>query len=592
MKILVRLAGYAWHHKTRLLVAYVAMAGATFAAMAVPKLLGSAIDEALETGLQRELLVLGLAIVLISVLRGIFSYLQNYMAESLSQLAAFDLRNDFFRKLQSLSFGYHDQQQTGNLMSKATADVEAVRRFTSMGMVRGLSIVMMVGAVAVLMMTTNWRLGLTSMAFVPFVVWRGVLMSRKLRGTWMMVQAETGHMTTVLQENLSGMRVVKAFGAHEFEEAKFEEKASSIADHTYAATRLFASQGSLMTFMFTTATGVILLVGGNEVVNERLTAGDLAVFILLMGLLAMPVRMTGFMVSNFSRAASAGQRIFDVLDAKSPVEEAPDAIELSDVKGNVKFADVTLSYDSAGQAVSNVDFEARPGELVAILGAPGSGKSTIVQLIPRFYDVSDGAITIDGRDVRDLTLASLRRNVGIVLQDIFVFAASLRENIAYGAEDASMDEIVRAAQVAQLHGFIQGLPAGYESLVGERGVRLSGGQRQRLAIARTILLDPPILILDDSTSSVDMATEYQIQQAMSEVVKGRTTFVIAHRLSTVRDADTILVLDEGEIVERGSHEELLGQDGFYRRIYDVQLRPQEEDPVLEQATSRIGGDAS
>ena len=591
MKVLVRLAGYAWRHKTRLLVAYVAMAGATLAAMAVPKLLGSAIDEALESGVRRELLTLGIAIVLISVLRGIFSYLQNYMAESLSQMAAFDLRNDFFRKLQSLSFGYHDQQQTGNLMSKATADVEAVRRFTSMGLIRGLSVVMMVVAVAVLMLTTNWRLGLTSMAFVPFVVWRGVLMSRKLRPTWMMVQAETGNMTTVLQENLSGMRVVKAFGAHEFEEAKFEEKASAVADHTYAATRLFASQGSLMTFIFTAATGIILLVGGNEVVSGRLSAGDLAVFILLMGLLAMPVRMTGWMVSTFARAASAGQRIFEVLDARSPVEERPNAIELSDVRGNVRFAGVSLSYDSKGQAVSNIDFETRPGELVAILGAPGSGKSTIVQLIPRFYDVSDGSITIDGRDVRDVTLASLRRNVGIVLQDIFVFAASLRENIAYGAEDASMDDVVRAARVAQLHDFIQGLPRGYESMVGERGVRLSGGQRQRLAIARTILLDPPILILDDSTSSVDMATEYQIQQAMSEVVKGRTTFVIAHRLSTVRDADTILVLDEGKIVERGSHEELLAHDGFYRRIYDVQLRPQEEDSAVGRATSPIGGDA-
>ena len=591
MKVLVRLAGYAWRHKTRLLVAYVAMAGATLAAMAVPKLLGSAIDEALESGVRRELLTLGIAIVLISVLRGIFSYLQNYMAESLSQMAAFDLRNDFFRKLQSLSFGYHDQQQTGNLMSKATADVEAVRRFTSMGLIRGLSVVMMVVAVAVLMLTTNWRLGLTSMAFVPFVVWRGVLMSRKLRPTWMMVQAETGNMTTVLQENLSGMRVVKAFGAHEFEEAKFEEKASAVADHTYAATRLFASQGSLMTFIFTAATGIILLVGGNEVVSGRLSAGDLAVFILLMGLLAMPVRMTGWMVSTFARAASAGQRIFEVLDARSPVEERPNAIELSDVRGNVRFAGVSLSYDSKGQAVSNIDFETRPGELVAILGAPGSGKSTIVQLIPRFYDVSDGSITIDGRDVRDVTLASLRRNVGIVLQDIFVFAASLRENIAYGAEDASMDDVIRAARVAQLHDFIQGLPRGYESMVGERGVRLSGGQRQRLAIARTILLDPPILILDDSTSSVDMATEYQIQQAMSEVVKGRTTFVIAHRLSTVRDADTILVLDEGKIVERGSHEELLAHDGFYRRIYDVQLRPQEEDSAVGRATSPIGGDA-
>ena len=252
---------------------------------------------------------------------------------------------------------------------------------------------------------------------------------------------------------------------------------------------------------------------------------------------------------------------------------------MSNVLGAVRFQGVSLSYDSSTPAVHGIDLEARPGELVAILGAPGSGKSTIVQLIPRFYDASEGSITIDGQDVRDITLASLRRNVGIVLQDVFVFSASLRDNIAYGASDASMDDVVRAARVAQLDDFIQALPRGYDSMVGERGVRLSGGQRQRLAIARTLLLDPPILILDDSTSSVDMATEYGIQQAMAEVVKGRTTFVIAHRLSTVRKADKILVLDDGEIAERGSHEELMERGGLYRRIYDLQLRPQEEVPA-------------
>ena len=321
MRVLVRLAGYAWRHKPRLLLAYLSMAGATVAAIAIPKMLGSAIDEAISSGIRQELLILGLAIVATSVLRGIFSYMQNYMSESLSQMAAFDLRNDFFRKLQSLSFGYHDQQQTGNLMSKATADVEAVRRFTSMGMIRLLSSVMMVSGVAALMLTTNWRLGLIIMVFVPPIIWRAMSMGRRLRGIWMTVQAETGHMTTVLQENLSGMRVVKAFGAREFEEAKFEDRASQVAEHTYSAARLFASQGSLMTLIFTAATGVILLVGGSEVASGRLSAGDLATFILLMGLLAMPIRMGGWMVSTFSRAASAGQRIFDVLDAESPVQE-------------------------------------------------------------------------------------------------------------------------------------------------------------------------------------------------------------------------------------------------------------------------------
>ena len=535
------------------------------------------------------MLLLAGAILLVSLVRGIFSYGQSYLADSLSQRAAYDLRNDFFRKLQSLSFGFHDRQQTGNLMSRATADVEAVRWFMSMGLIRGLSLVVMLGAVSALLLTTNWRLGLVSLAFVPPVIWRAVVMARSLRRIWTKVQAETGHMTTVLQENLAGIRVVKAFGAAEHEEAKFQQRASAVADHTYSATRLFASQGSLMTFIFTLATGAILWFGGREIVAGRLTHGELAAFILYMGVLAMPVRMIGWLVNTFSRAASAGQRIFEVLDAESPVKERPGAKGMGRARGHVRFDEVSQSYDSGAPTIRGIDFEARPGQMVAILGAPGSGKSTLVHLVPRFYDVSGGRITIDGIDIRDVTLASLRRNVGIVLQDVFVFAASLRDNIAYGVDNAPLDTVVRAAKVAQLHDFAESHPDAYDTWVGERGITLSGGQRQRLAIARTILLDPPILILDDSTSSVDMGTERLIQQALAEVVKGRTTFVIAHRLSTIRKADLILVMDQSEIVERGTHQELLARDGYYRRIHDLQLSPNQPDRAMDVSTTP-GGD--
>ena len=591
MKVLFRLSKYAWRHPRHLAGAYVTMTGATLAAVVVPRLLGTAIDQALESGLRSQLLLLALGVTAVSVLRGLFSYGQNYLAEALSHTVANELRNDFFEKLQSLSFGFHDKQQTGDLMSKATSDVDAVRWYVSLGMLRGPTVIVMVVAVAALMFTTNWRLGLISMAFVPVIMWRAVIMARKLVITWMNVQAEMGRMTAVLQENLAGMRVVKAFGAREYEEARFEEKASSIARHRYNATRLFASQGSLMTFIISAATAGILFVGMREIDAGRLTHGEMAAFILYMGLLAMPVRMTGWIVNTFSWAASAGQRLYEVLDAESTVMEKPGALELPRVRGHVRFSNVSMAYDSGAPTIRDVSFEAEPGQMLAIMGASGSGKSTIVHLVPRFYDVTAGSVTIDGQDLRDVTLSSLRRNVGIVLQDVFVFGASIRENITYGAESAAYEDIVRAAKVAQLHDFIEGLPEGYDTLVGERGVTLSGGQRQRLAIARTLLVDPPVLILDDSTSSVDVGTEYQIQRALEEVVKDRTTFVIAHRLSTVRRAQLILVMEHGEIVERGTHEELLGRDGFYRRIYELQLRPQDVDAVLRDMAPAPGGDS-
>ena len=588
MRVVFRLTKYAFRHKWYLVGAYAAMLVSTLSALVIPRLLGDAIDEAVATGLQNHLLLLASVIVLFSLLRGVFSYAQRYLSESLSQRSAFDLRDDFFKKLQSMSFGFFDREQTGNLMSKATQDVEAVRMFISFGMVRGISLFVMLGAVAAIMAATNWRLAIVSMAFIPLILWRALAMANVLRPTWMKIQEEIGAMTTVLQENLAGMKVVKAFGAREFEESKFNAKASSVAKLTYSAARLFASQGSLMTFIFTAATGAILWFGGREVAADRLTAGGLASFIFFMGLLGFPIRMSGWMVNTVSRASSAGQRIYDVLDAESPVTQKADAVSLPSVAGHVTFENVAVSYDEGASAIRDIDFEVQPGQVVALLGAPGSGKSTIAHVIPRFYDVSEGRVTIDGYDVRDVTLSSLRQNVGIAMQDVFVFAASIKDNIAYGMDDVEMEEVVTAAKVAQLHDFIQGLPDGYDSWVGERGITLSGGQRQRLAIARTILLDPPVLILDDSTSSVDMATEFRLQQALEEAMRGRTTFVIAHRLSTVRSADLILALKDGEIVERGTHDELLALDGLYRSIYDLQLRPQEDDVAAVPAI--MGGD--
>ncbi|MCE2463504.1 MAG: ABC transporter ATP-binding protein, partial [Dehalococcoidia bacterium] len=336
--------------------------------------------------------------------------------------------------------------------------------------------------------------------------------------------------------------------------------------------------------------GLVLWYGGWEVISGDLSAGGFTMFILLLNQLTFPIRMMPFIINSFSRAVSSGQRLFEVLDARSPVEESPVAKDMGRAKGHVRFNEVSFSYDQQASALVHINLSISPGSVVALLGAPGSGKSTIVNLLPRFYDATQGQITIDEKDIRDFTLASLRRNVGIVQQDVFLFTASIKDNIAYGVADASLEDVIQAAKVAQLHDHIASLPDGYDTWVGERGVTLSGGQRQRLSMARTILIDPPVLILDDSTSSVDVETERLIHRAMTQVMKGRTTFVIAHRLSSVREADLILVMKDGKIVEQGTHQELITTGGIYQDIYELQLRPQEEvllDAALPAETHSI-----
>ena len=520
-----------------------------------------------------------------SLLRSALGYGSFYLVEAASQRIAYELRKDFFHKLQGLSLGFYDRQQTGNLMSMATVDVDAMRNYIGFGFIHGLAGITTFGTATAIMLLIDWRLGLISLAFVPILIWLSVAMSLRMSPLFSRAHEETGNMNAVVQENLAGMRVVKAFGAREYEKAKFHDRALTVATHFYAAAKVFVSGQAIINLLFATATGAILMFGGREVFEERLTPGELASFILYMGLLAFPVQLMGWRVQVFSRAAAAGRRFFKVLDAESPVKETPTARPMHRVQGHVRLEHVSLSYDTSAEALHDVDFEVLPGQTVAILGGPGSGKSTVVHLLPRFYEASSGRILIDGIDVRDVTLASLRQNVGIALQDVFAFSATIRDNIAYGVDNAPLEDVVRAARVAQLHDFVEGLPDGYDTWVGERGITLSGGQRQRLALARTILLDPPILILDDSTSSVDVGTESLIQRALADVVKGRTTFVIAHRLSTVRNADLLVVLDRGKIVELGSHEELLAGEGFYRRIYDLQLRPQEDLRLLRPMPS-------
>jgi ATP-binding cassette subfamily B protein len=376
--------------------------------------------------------------------------------------------------------------------------------------------------------------------------------------------------------------VVKAFSRQRYETAKFEREALKIYDDTLHQAKVQAFSGPLMTLCFSLSTTAIIWFGGAQIVHGQLTVGGLTQFYLYIAMLVAPVRLLGFMINMVSRGISSGERIFEILDTESAVKEKPNAVPLTGAKGLVRFENVSFRYDTAnpfeptGNILENINLEAKPGEMVALLGATGSGKTTLVNLIPRFYDVSGGRITIDGTDIRDVTLASLRRNIGMVQQDVFLFSANIRDNICYGAVEATEEQIIAAAKTAQLHDYIMTLPEGYDTWVGERGATLSGGQRQRLSIARTLLLDPRILILDDSTSSVDTETEFLLQKALRDLMKGRTTFVIAQRLQTVKDADQILVLYLGKIAERGTHQQLLRDGKIYPEIYELQLRAQEE----------------
>jgi ATP-binding cassette subfamily B protein len=443
--------------------------------------------------------------------------------------------------------------------------------------------------VAALLLRLDWKLGLVSISFLPVMAVLIGIVHTHMRRIWLNVQEDMGELSTILQESMTGVRVVKAFAAEEHEQSKYEAKSLDVAVDMVRATRLQALNMSLMVFAFLIATGLILWYGGGRVIDGHMTWGELAQFLFYLQVLTLPIRQAGMMVSTFARAMSAGQRLFEVLDMKSPVQQRPGAAVLPKSTGRVRFENVSFAYQKGTNVLEDLSIDANPGEVVALLGAPGSGKSTAVHLIPRFYDVTGGRVTIDGLDVRDCTLESLRRNVGIVQQDVFLFTATLRENIAYGREDATMEEVIEAARVAQMDDFIQSLSDGYETVVGERGSTLSGGQRQRLSIARSIMVRPAVIAFDDSTAAIDAATEQRIRAALRKLTERTATIIVSHRLSSLMHADEILFLDAGSIVERGTHAELMKLGGRYRALYQLQANPSESMDRI--ADSIVGGAA-
>jgi ATP-binding cassette subfamily B protein len=511
-------------------------------------------------------------IILFAALRGIFSFLQAYWAEKNSQAVAYDLRNDLYAKIQRLSFSYHDKNQTGQLMIRATDDVEKVRLFIGQGLLQLVSAIILLTGTLIILFTTNVKLALTTLPILPVAMLLFMVFGGLSQPLFAKVQQRLSTLNTILQENLAGVKVIKAFTREKEQQKKFRDAADASMAQSIVVARLFTFLFPLIFMVANLGQAAILNVGGKEIIAGALSIGEWQEFSLYLIYLFLPIAQLGFIITQLGQASASANRIFEIIDAKSDITDKPDAIKIPAIEGNVKFEDVTFRYFGGGEPVlSNVTFEAKAGETIALLGATGSGKTTIINLLPRFYDPTEGKISIDGYELRDVTLDSLRSNIGIVLQETTLFSGTIRENIAFGKPDASDEEVIAAAKAAQAHDFISGFPEGYNSHVGERGTTLSGGQKQRVAIARALLLNPRILILDDSTSSVDLGTEAALQKALDVLMKGRTSFVIAQRISTVMNADKIIVLDKGRIVAEGKHKELMEDSPIYAEIYNSQI---------------------
>lgn len=562
---------------------YLALLAIAGLAIAIPQFIRWIIDRGIggqDTGLLARAVV---GLLGLTLLRGVLVYFQGRWTETASQSVAYDLRNALHAKLAGLSFSFHDRSETGQLLSRAIQDVERIRFLTGRAILRLTEGGVLALGTAIMLVWMNPGLAALALLTVPLLGYRAFVFGKQMRPLSLTIQQQLATLTTRLEQNLRGARVVRAFAQEPAEIARFDEENEKWFNLSARQARLQAANEPLLNLIANFGTVGIIGFGGWLTIQGRLTLGELVAFSTYVGQLIQPIRRVGNIIPMLAMAAAAGERIFEILDAESEIREAPDAVPLPAVQGHVRFENVSFAYFRRHKVLSDVSFEARPGQVIALLGATGSGKSTIINLIPRFYDPTEGRITIDGHDIRGVTLNSLRDQVGIVLQETLLFAAPIRENIAFGRPDATDAEIIAAARAAQAHAFIMATADGYDTHVGERGITLSGGQKQRVAIARALLKDPRILILDDATASVDTETEHLIQQALARLMEGRTSFVIAQRLSTLRRADLILVLERGRIAARGTHEELLRTSGLYAEVYHRQLRPEtvvSENPVL------------
>ncbi len=617
---LARASRYLWHYRKDAGLAYATLILATAAQLLVPQMVQNMID-AVANGLMAARVLglpaaaqsqiaqkLGLTlqqlaanqsgaetalfwgaglIVLFALVQGLFTFSQAFMGQRASQGVAYDLRNDLFAKVQRLSFSYHDRNQTGQLMVRATDDVEKVRTFIGQGLLMAVQSIILMGGTLLILFLTNVHLTLVILPILPVAFVLFMVFSTVVRPMFMEVQRRLSSMNAILQENVAGIKVVKAFSREPEQIKRFDDSADHFMQQMLKVMKVMTFLMPTIFLMANLGQALILYYGGNQIIANQLTLGEWQKFSLYLVFVFFPIGQLGFIITQMSQASASASRIFEILDAQSELVEIESAPDLPPVEGRVTFDHVTFRYlGSERPVLSDVSLTAEPGQTIALLGMTGSGKSTIINLIPRFYDPSEGSVLIDGHDLRQVTLDSIRRQIGIVLQETNLFTGTIRDNIAYGKVDATDDEVASAAVAAAAHDFIMAFPEGYETHVGERGTTLSGGQKQRIAIARALLLDPRILILDNSTSNVDLQTEYEIQQALDRLMRGRTSFVIAQRISTVLNADSILVLEKGSIAAQGTHEELLEDSEIYAEIYHSQLMEDAEvEPIVEPAFS-------
>ena len=570
----VRLLGFLRPYRWSLAVSVVLAVASQGTAIALVWVTKDVIDEAIRPRDERMLWIFIGVVVALGTARAILMMGRRFISGRQALGVEFDLRNALYAHLLRLSFRFYDRHQTGQLMSRATVDLQTVRFFLGYGLIFFFQHVLTIVGVTAVMLVLEWRLALVALAFTPAVVALAYRYSHVSHPILRDVQQKMADVATVAEENIVGVHVVKAFAREEQEQRKFERASESVFGQSVLANRQRAIYVPLLAFVPLLAQGAVLLYGGWMVVHGSLTVGQFFAFNLFVTMLIFPLRMLGMWIGQAQRATASGERIFEVLDEEVEIREQAGAEELPAGPGRIRFEGVAFSYGET-PVLDGIDLEVAPGRTVALIGHTGSGKTTLASLVPRFYDVTAGRVTVDGVDVRDVRLPSLRREIGIVAQDPFLFSATVRENIAFGAPWATDEDVERVARQAQAHEFVAELPARYDTLVGERGVTLSGGQRQRIAIARALIMNPRILILDDATASVDATTEARIRLGLREAMRGRTTLIIAHRLSTLALADELVVLDEGRIAARGTHDELLATSPIYREIYEHGLLERE-----------------